>query len=146
MKYSIQTMAAFTTMLIALFSMSIVAAETEYDTDRARVNYMLHCQGCHLPDGRGFPGRVPDMRHTLVPLLSLEGGREFIVQVPGTATSALLSDELAELLNWMIAEIPARPPSSTVAAFTAVEVEDLRKTPLVNVTETRNYLSRPLDF
>ena len=36
-----------------------------------QVNYALHCMGCHTPDGSGVEGRVPSMRDTLVPLVSL---------------------------------------------------------------------------
>ena len=28
----------------------------------AQVNYMLHCQGCHLADGAGMEGKVPALR------------------------------------------------------------------------------------
>lgn len=146
MRRGVRTNLACATMFLMFFSVAVLAAGAEHDADRARVNYMLHCQGCHLPDGRGFPGRVPDMRYTLTPLLHVEGGREFIVQVPGTSTSALQSDELAELLNWMIDEFPMQSPDNSVADFTAEEVEGLRKTPLVNVTETRSNFGELVPF
>ena len=32
------------------------------DPPRARIDYMLQCQGCHLPDGRGIAGAVPSLQ------------------------------------------------------------------------------------
>src|SRR5579871_4999746 len=73
------------------------------------VNYMLHCMGCHTPDGRGEPGRVPSVRDTLVPLASRPAGRKFLIQVPGSAQSRLTDAELAEVLNWMVDTLSAQP-------------------------------------
>ena len=52
------------------------------NTQRARVDYMLNCQGCHLPDGDGA-GDVPRMKNFVGNFLKVPGGRAFLVQVPG---------------------------------------------------------------
>lgn len=104
------------------------------------VNYMLQCMGCHTPDGRGEPGRVPSVRDTLVPLASKPEGRRFLIQVPGSAQSKLSDAELAEVLNWMVAHLSAVPVPRSVAAFTAGEVAAYRHKPLVAVTEERRRL------
>jgi hypothetical protein len=104
------------------------------------VNYMLHCMGCHTPDGRGEPGRVPSVRDTLVPLASKPAGRRFLIQVPGSAQSRLSDAELAEVLNWMVENLSAVPPSRPVPRFTAAEVAAHRHTPLVAVKEARRQL------
>lgn len=104
------------------------------------VNYMLHCMGCHTPDGSGEPGRVPSVRDTLTPLASKPAGRRFLIQVPGSAQSKLSDGELAEVLNWMVANLSAVPASRPVAKFTAAEVAAYRHTPLVAVKEVRRRL------
>lgn len=96
--------------------------------------------GCHTPDGRGEPGRVPSVRDTLVPLASKPEGRRFLIQVPGSAQSKLSDAELAEVLNWMVAHLSAVPVPRSVAAFTAGEVAAYRHKPLVAVTEERRRL------
>ncbi|MFO1329574.1 MAG: cytochrome C, partial [Rubrivivax sp.] len=56
-------------------------------THGARATYLLHCSGCHRPDGSGAPERyVPDLR-ALGRFLQVDGGRAFIVQVPGVMGS-----------------------------------------------------------
>jgi mono/diheme cytochrome c family protein len=104
------------------------------------INYMLHCMGCHTPDGSGEPGRVPSVRDTLVPLASMPAGRKYLVQVPGSAQSRLSDAELAEVLNWMVATLSAQPAQQPVRRFTAGEVSSYRRTPLVAVRAERERL------
>ena len=121
-------------LLAALFYTGAVSAYEPH------VNYMLHCMGCHTPDGRGEPGRVPSVRDTLVPLASKPAGRRFLIQVPGSAQSRLSDAELADVLNWMVDNLSAVPAKQPVARFTAAEVAAHRHTPLVAVKEERRRL------
>ena len=122
-----------TAILMAAWASSVGAYEPS-------VSYMLQCMGCHTPDGRGEPGRVPSVRETLVPFASLPEGRRFLVQVPGAAQSTLPDAELADLLNWMIHNLSETPPRQAIAPYTAAEVARYRHTPLVNVRDTRAQL------
>ena len=66
-----------------LFWMLGLLSVTANGTDPAQADYMLNCQGCHLPDGQGFPARnVPPLNNHLGKFLHVDGGREFLVQVP----------------------------------------------------------------
>lgn len=108
------------------------------------VNYMLHCMGCHTPDGGGEPGRVPSLRDTLVPFAAAPAGRRFLVQVPGAAQSKLSNAELAAVLNWMVDTLSARPPQPGLRPFTATEVATYRSRPLVAVRAERERLRASL--
>ena len=56
--------------------------------------------GCHLADGRGAPEQgVPSMRGLAGRLLTLPGGREYLVQVPGVMNSGLSDADTARLMN-----------------------------------------------
>ena len=101
-----------------------------------RVNYMLNCQGCHLPDGRGMSGKVPDLRGELPRFLEVPGGREFVVQVPGTANSKLSDADTADLLNWLIKEMGASD-AAPFQHYTEAEVRRLRMQRLQNVAPVR---------
>ena len=100
---------------------------------------MLNCQGCHLPDGSGYPGRVPDLRRTLGALLTVPGGREFVQRVPGAATAALDDARLAGVLNWMVAEFGGAP--AQFVAFSAAETGPLCRAPLRDVVRARGALA-----
>ena len=108
-----------------------------------RINYMLHCMGCHTPDGSGEPGRVPPIKLTLAPMATSAAGRRFLVQVPGSSQSRLSDAELAEVLNWMIENLSVTKPVR-FAHFTAAEVASYRRTRLVGVRAAREKLIQSL--
>lgn len=108
------------------------------DDTRARADYMIHCQGCHVQDGSGFEARgVPDMRVTIGQLLAVEGGRGFLVQVPGSSQADLSDARLAGTLNWIVSEIGGIRVPEAFAPYTADEVTALRTTRLDDVFATR---------
>ena len=108
-----------------------------------QINYMLQCMGCHTPDGSGEPGRVPAIKQTLAPLATSAAGRRFLVQVPGSSQSRLSDAELADVLNWMIENLSVAKPVR-FAHFTAAEVADYRRIPLVGVRAAREKLIQSL--
>lgn len=119
--------------------MSLVAFSLDASAFEPKVNYMLQCMGCHAPDGGGEPGHVPSMKASLLPFAKLTAGRRYLVQVPGAAQSTLSDAELAQLLNWMIANLSATK-SDRLSRFTEAEVAKYRRTPLVHVTAARKAL------
>ena len=138
----------FVCVLAALPLLSAVAAPLPgvENQQRAQVNYMLNCQGCHGARGEGsIAADVPVMTDFVGRFLHVEGGRSFLVQVPGSANSALSDAHLAEVLNWMLPNIsPAEMPAD-FEPYTAAEVGALRKTPLVDVISVRARLVNLLD-
>ena len=135
-----RTSAAFCCLAFALTLLPpSTAAEGDSNANRARLNYMLNCQGCHLPDGRGI-GDIPQMKNFVGNFLRVPGGREFIVQVPGVANAPLTDAALAELLNWMLAEISPNQLPDNFQPYAATEVGRYRAEPLADVQATRTPL------
>ena len=126
-------------LVLALGAGNAFGGDLEVNAERARVNYMLNCQGCHLPDGDGV-GDIPRMKGFVGNFLRVPGGREFVVQVPGSANAALEDEALAELLNWMLVEISAAQLPENFAPYTAEEVGRYRAQPLSDVNEVRTGL------
>lgn len=113
------------------------------DPAKARVDYMLNCQGCHGPDGAGTAdGAVPTMQRFVGYFLHVEGGREYLVQVPGSYNSPLTDGELARVLNWMLVQMSAGQLPQPFEPFTASEVAVYRSTPLEDVAAARALLLR----
>lgn len=110
-----------------------------------RVNYMLHCMGCHLDDGRGHEGNVPDMRATVGKFLHTPEGREYVIRVPGVAQSALPDDELAAVVNWMLNAFSASELPADFQPYTDAEVGRLRVDKLTEVTQLREALLQAFD-
>lgn len=97
---------------------------------RAWQNWTLNCQGCHRPDGTGSAGTAPSLAGTVSKFLTVPGGREYLGRVPGVATSALPSSDLAELMNWMFWRFDKEHMPADFLPFTAEEIGRLRTQPL----------------
>lgn len=100
-------------------------------------DYMLHCRGCHGPEGAGVPPDVPDLRGELGRLVQRPGGREFVLRVPGVVQSELNDARTAALLNWLVATFGGTRPGPDFPPFTEAEVARHRRHPLVDVDAVR---------
>ena len=98
---------------------------------------MLHCQGCHRPDGSGVPGAVPAFPGQVARFLATRTGRAYLVRVPGAANAPISDDELADLLGWIVRRFDAANVPADFADFTGPEVSGLRRQPLARVAEER---------
>ncbi len=118
--------------------LALASAVHGADAGSPQANYMLHCSGCHGLDGSGSPGAgIPTMRNTLGHFLRVAGGRDFLVQVPGTSQSALPDGAVAELLNWILGKFsPAEMPPDA-PPYSEQEVARLRSQPLDDVPAFR---------
>jgi hypothetical protein len=113
---------------------------------RAWQNWTLNCQGCHRPDGTGSAGTAPSLAGTVSRFLNVPGGREYLGRVPGVATSALASAELAELMNWMFWRFDKEHLPADFLPFTAEEIGRLRAQPLrLEASAMRNDLLKKAD-
>jgi mono/diheme cytochrome c family protein len=99
--------------------------------------YTLNCWGCHQPHAEGIPGTVPRLAHSMAYFLTVPGGREFLVRVPGVANSSLDDKQTAEVLNWLLVTFNQRELPADFKPYTAGEVARLRHQPLLDVKHTR---------
>jgi mono/diheme cytochrome c family protein len=101
--------------------------------------YLLHCSGCHGPDGRGTPPTTPSL-HGLEAVLAAPGGRAYLARVPGAAQAPVSDAELAKLLDWVLLEFSQTrvdPP------YSAEEVGALRARPLRDPRQARPAIDEP---
>jgi len=108
------------------------------NVNRAKINYMLNCQGCHGPSGAAAADDVvPAMQDFLGKFLAVDGGREFLVRVPGSANAALSDTALAEVLNWLLPFVSADQMPADFVPYSGEEVGILRSSPLQDVATER---------
>ena len=116
-----------------------LATPAQADT---RTDYLLHCGGCHLPDGSGAPDDVPSLRDDLGRIITVAQGREYLVRVPG-ASQALLNDaELAAVINWVLTEFNSTTLAENFHPLTAAEVAGARGDVLMDPLKFRAELWR----
>lgn len=117
------------TLMIAGIGTSSIAEESvppEHD-------YLLHCSGCHLADGRGAPDSVPSLQG-LDRFLASTQGRAYLIRAPGVAQAPIDDARLAALMNWVVVELGGATSSPE---YTASEVAQWRNEPLRDPTEVR---------
>ena len=88
----------------------------------ARFDYLLHCSGCHLPDGTGAPPEVPSLRGPMGALVATPEGRDYIARVPEVAQAPLGDDALARVLNWVLLEFNGETLPRSFRLLDAAEV------------------------
>lgn len=106
----------------------------------ARTDYMINCMGCHKPDGSGTNGDVPSLIGSMGRFLSVPGGREYLVQVPGTAQSLLNHQRTADVINWMLYRYSEAQLPRSFAPYTEEEVALYRSVPLMHPDKVREKL------
>ena len=104
------------------------------------INYKVYCQGCHVPDGTGIPPEVPSLVADMGRFLQVEGGRAYLVQVPGTSTSPLDNADVATLLNWMLETYAHDSLPADFKPYTAEEVAVYRAELLLDPAARRGAL------
>lgn len=119
------------------FSIQVARAEPEQD-------YMLHCQGCHGPDGRGSADGAPPFAGNLRLLASRADGREYLLRLPGVVHAELDDERIAALLNWLTARFDPSPAGETPPAFSRDEVARFRPRPLLSVPQARAQALQPV--
>ena len=117
-----------------------ISATADANEILARQNYILNCQGCHLPDGSGSKGNVPKMNDFVGYFLHVPGGREFIVQVPGAASAPISDRELADVMNWMLLNFSRNELPDPFEPYSAEEIGKLREEPLIDILQRREEL------
>jgi mono/diheme cytochrome c family protein len=132
------------TRAITLLIASLSIASVTWAGGSPAEMYTLNCWGCHKPRAEGIPGTVPRLADSMADFLQVPGGREYLVEVPGVASSALSDAEIAQVLNWLLftfnkAELPA-----DFKPYTAAEIAKDRPHQLIRITETRDALVKRL--
>jgi hypothetical protein len=110
-------------------------------------DYVLYCMGCHGAQAEGVPGRVPPLAHALGRYMRSPEGRNYVLRVPGAASSVLSDAQLAGVLNWLAQTFDGEEISQSGAPlFTTAEVSSARRAPLPSVLATRREVVHALEL
>lgn len=119
--------------------------DQQYADKRARIDYTLHCSGCHGMDGLGKPtAGIPVFTDQVGHFLRMPEGRAFLMQVPGLLGARLPDDRAAAVTTWMVRAFagPSLPPD--FMPYTAEEAKRYRESRPADVIGRRNALYRQL--
>ena len=147
----IKSLANTLTLLGASFALSLIAQTAQAATTlsveqrekRAEFNYKMFCRGCHGPAGEGRKA-VPHMNNFVGNFLQFQAGRDYLVQVPGSANAALDDEQLTEVLNWIVLNLAGESLPENFQAYSISEVSKLRENPLFEAFEFRKNLLKQM--
>ena len=105
-----------------VFLAAAFAVATSHAQADPYVDYVLHCSGCHMPDGSGMEPEVPTLRNVIGRMVATQEGRSYIVRVPGVAQAPISDRTLTELLNWMLTEFSSETLPEDFEPLTVDEV------------------------
>lgn len=124
--------------MAAVLACALLAPASASATDFGRQNYLLHCAGCHLPDGTGSaPNDVPTLHRIPGEFTKVARGREYLAQVPGIVYSPLSDAEVAEILNWVLHQYNRDVLPQDFKPYTASEVAGYRAIRPANIMKVR---------
>lgn len=130
------------TTVVSCTGLASLLAFTAPATADTKTDYLLHCSGCHLPDGSGAPDDVPSLRDGLGWIVSMAKGRDYLVRVPGSSQALLNDAELAAVINWVLAEFNSAILADDFKPLTAKEVGRARSDVLMDPLKFRAELWR----
>jgi mono/diheme cytochrome c family protein len=123
--------------LLCAGAAAAVAEADDAETYRlAHLDYMLHCQGCHMADGSGVEGTVPPLPGEVGKFISSPEWRDYLVQVPGASQAFIDDAALARLMNWIVRRFDPEN-AKDLKPYEAAEVGRLRRQPVTNPTAVR---------
>ena len=128
-------------MAVAALLAAAMAAAHEPDP---KLDYLMHCMGCHGLDGDGVRGKIPSLRESMPAFVRSRAGRDFLLSVPGASNSSLTDAELAGVMNWLINRFAPDSPAMAGRPFTTEEVTAVRRPPQSKVRENRARLLQSL--
>jgi cytochrome c553 len=120
-------------------------AAAQQGTERARIDFLLHCSGCHRQDGTGNPEQgIPNLVGQIGHFQRLPEGREFVVQVPGMLSAGLPDDRAAAVANYMTRRYAGDSLPADFRPYTADEAKRARETRPADILAKRAAIYRKL--
>ncbi len=106
-----------------------------------RVDYVLHCSGCHAFDGRGLEHKgIPALKDQIGYYLRSEEGRAFLMQVPGLLSAGMSDERAAAVTNYIVLRFAGASLPESFTPYTAAEAKRYRESRPANIPATRRAL------
>ncbi|MBB2189084.1 hypothetical protein HLH34_03790 [Gluconacetobacter azotocaptans] len=104
-------------------------------------HYLVGCGGCHGVQGRSGRRVVPDLAGQVGYFLCTPQGRDYLVRLPNVAFANLSSQDLADMVNFVVFTFGRDSVPAGARPYTAVEIARLRADPL-RIADLHGYRDR----
>jgi cytochrome c553 len=105
----------------------------------ASSNFIQYCSGCHGQNGRGggVNSGIPDFKNFVGAFASEDGGRTYVLHVPGVVNTNLDDAEIAAVINYIMRTWGGTSLRADFVEFTADEVRARRARSVPDVVALR---------
>ncbi len=129
-----------------IFLLVLINTTFAQQADRATALWKLNCQGCHGAEGKVTAIDTPVLYNSVGRFLSVEGGREYLVSVPGVVNAPIKDHDKANLLTWIVKTLDPEHTPENFKPFTAEDVKWGRENPLhIHAAERREELIKKFE-
>jgi mono/diheme cytochrome c family protein len=112
----------------------------------ASSDFLLYCSGCHGQDGRGGGEHsgIPDFQNFVGAFAGDDGGRTYVLHVPGVVNTSLDNARIAAVINYIMRTWGGTSLRADFVAFTEEEVTKRRARSVPDVVALRRQVARRL--
>jgi mono/diheme cytochrome c family protein len=133
------------TAVLLCFNPAAYSAGDKLDSNQGRIDYVLHCSGCHAQDGRGLEHKgIPALKDQAGYFLRTEGGRAYLMQIPGLLSAGMPDARAAGVTNYILTRFAGASLPENFIPYTAEEAKRYRETRPADIPGTRSRLAAEL--
>ncbi len=134
-------------VLSAIFACvsSIAVANDKPYSNQGRIDFLLHCSGCHAQDGRGLENKgIPAMKDQVGYFLRTEVGRAYVMQIPGLLSAGMSDARAADVTNYILARFAGVSLPENFVPYTVEEAKRYRESRPADIPGKRKLLAAEL--
>ncbi len=134
-------------VLSAIFAYvsSIAVANDKPYSNQGRIDFLLHCSGCHAQDGRGLENKgIPALKDQVGYFLRTDGGRAYVMQIPGLLSAGMSDARAADVTNYILARFAGVSLPENFVPYTVEEAKRYRESRPADIPGKRKLLAAEL--
>ena len=131
--------------IVACACGAAVAGDKPYFSNQGRIDFILHCSGCHAQDGRGLEDKgIPALKDQVGYFLRTEGGRAYLMQIPGLLSAGMPDARAADVTNYILARFAGASLPENFVPYTEAEAKRYREIRPADIPRKRRLLATQL--
>ena len=108
---------------------------------RAARIYAENCQGCHGATGVSVT-EIPTLAGRIGYFVRIPEGRRYLMQVPNVALNPSSDEDIANMMNWLLATYSREQLPADFRPYSAEEVGELRKVRIDVAADRRRVIAQ----
>ena len=124
---------------------SVATADDKAYSNQGRIDFLLHCSGCHAQDGRGLENKgIPALKDQVGYFLRTDGGRAYVMQIPGLLSAGMSDARAADVTNYILVRFAGASSPENFIPYSAEEAKRYRESRPADIPGKRKLLAAEL--